>query len=153
MHRRHTCYSRLATLVCIPLAASATCPPESSSAPIYSLAEHPNWFHRRPRPALRERAPVPDTRKTFPASVLPPLLLLGLLPPRLRHRRLVWVRASAAARRSTGPTPAPALLGAALVRGAGSAGTTLKSAGRLDVRQLLQVQDRRRWRIQSEYCK
>ncbi|KAH6945017.1 hypothetical protein HPB50_006743 [Hyalomma asiaticum] len=63
-----------------------------------------------------------------PPPVLPPVLLLGLLPPRLRHSRLVWVRASAAARRSTGPTPAPSLLGAAPVGGVGSAGTSLKQS-------------------------
>ncbi|KAH6945709.1 hypothetical protein HPB50_009688 [Hyalomma asiaticum] len=78
-----------------------------------------------------------------PPPVLPPLLLVGLLPPRLRHRRLVWVHASAADRRSTGQTPAPAPLGAALVRGAGSAATSLRSADRLGIRQLLQVLERR----------
>ncbi|KAH6926573.1 hypothetical protein HPB50_019812 [Hyalomma asiaticum] len=78
-----------------------------------------------------------------PPPVLPPLLLGGLLPPRLRHPRLAWVRATAAARRSTGPTPAPALLGVVLVRGVGSAGTSLKSAGRPGIR-LLQDLSRRR---------
>ncbi|KAH6934004.1 hypothetical protein HPB50_019397 [Hyalomma asiaticum] len=92
---------------------------------------------RRPLNANGQHGGLP------PPPVLPPLLLVGLLPPRLRHHRLVWVRASAAARRSTGLTPAPALLGAALVRGAGSADTSAKSAGRPAISQL-QVLDRRR---------
>ncbi|KAH6928346.1 hypothetical protein HPB50_014902 [Hyalomma asiaticum] len=61
---------------------------------------------------------------SLPPPVLPPLLLGGLLPPRLRIRRLEWLRAFTDAGRSTGPALAPALLGAALVRGAGIAGSS-----------------------------
>ncbi|KAH6926612.1 hypothetical protein HPB50_019920 [Hyalomma asiaticum] len=81
-------------------------------------------------------------------KMAPAFFLLGasppapVLPPRLRHRRLAQVRASAAARRSTRPIPALAPLEAALVRGAGSAGTSLKSADHPGIRQLLQILDR-----------
>ncbi|KAL1425310.1 hypothetical protein MTO96_019284 [Rhipicephalus appendiculatus] len=59
------------------------------------------------------------------------------IPPLRRCRRLVRVLATAAARRSTGRTPPPALLGAGRARGAECADTSRESAAPLRSRRLV----------------
>ncbi|KAL1476830.1 hypothetical protein MTO96_036208 [Rhipicephalus appendiculatus] len=82
---------------------------------------------------------LPEFRsKMAPAGLLlraPPRPPVLRTPPLQLRRRLARVRATAAARRSIGPTPPPALLRAGRARGADGADTSRESAAPLQSRR------------------